>query len=867
MKIWKRIQLLARRRKFEEDLAEEMRIHREMAAETLGPEGARAFGSVAMSLEDSRAVWGFTRLDSWLQDLRYAARGFRKTPGFALTVIGTIGLALGLNTTVFTVFDSYMLKPYAVHDPYGLYWFTWVPTKGQGHSFTWQEYSELARQKSPFTDALAYEGVYAGAGGHGMFGQLVSGNYFTMTGAGTAMGRPLLPEDAAVPGDGAVIVLSYSAWKNKLGGDPGIIGKKVFVRGQPLEVVGVADPAFAGLETVPLEFWVPLTMHVPLMGGPDLFGGKHPAGLQVIGRLHPGTSVDAARAALAGWAAGVTAGGPKDEQAAGAALRSRATSISMTNDAIATFSPFFVAFGLVLLIACANVSNMMLARALARQREMGIRVSLGAGRSRLIRQLLTESLLLAIPAAVAGFLISGLTIQLAGRLMVATLPPTFVKIVTLPNLAPDARVFTFILLTSAAATLLFGLVPAMQTTGSSLVQANRGDFSNDHRPTRLRNALVVTQVTVCALLLICAGVVLRSERWVERQDVGLDTHNVLDLRMVEKYQAKVAERLAGEPVVEAMTAAWKAPLYGTARHIGVTGEGKRETVTLGYNFVSGPFFSVFRIPVLRGRTFTAEETNAGAPVAVLSEIAARRLWPNQDALGKSITIHGRGRHDTYFDREPASANARVIGIVRDTMTGTIANGPEAGYLYFPTSARDAYNDSLLVRLRGDSAAGRSALEKALDQIAPSLTDQINPMDEVLAVQIYPFRVMFWLSSFLGGLGLVLTASGIYGVMSYLVSQRTKEIGIRVALGADARSVIAMVVKQSMRLAAIGAVAGIGLMLAVAPVFTHQLAAIRPYDVEAYAGGVLLVLAAVLAASYYPSRRAVRIDPAVTLRCD
>jgi ABC-type antimicrobial peptide transport system permease subunit len=302
-------------------------------------------------------------------------------------------------------------------------------------------------------------------------------------------------------------------------------------------------------------------------------------------------------------------------------------------------------------------------------------------------------------------------------------------------------------------------------------------------------------------------------------------------------------------------------------HIGVTAEGRKESVGLTYNFVSEPFFSVFRIPLVRGRTFTAEETNTGAPVVVVSETAARRLWGNQDALEATITIHGLGRRSTFFHREPSYPRARVIGVVRDAIMGVIADGPDAGYLYFPTSARDAYNDSLLVRVKDDSAAGRRALVATLDQIAPSLADLINPMDDVFAVQLYPFQLMFCLSSFLGALGLVLTASGIYGVMSYLVSQRTKEIGIRVALGADVRAVIAMVVKQSMRLAAIGVAAGVLFTLAVAPIFAHQLKAINPYDMAAYAGGVVLVLAAVLAASYYPSRRAVRIDPAVTLRCD
>lgn len=650
MKIWKRMQCLIQRQKFDEDLAEEMRIHREMAEEALGPEGPRAFGSVAMSLEDCRAVWGFARLDSWLQDLRYAARGFRRTPTFALTVVATIGLALGLNTTVFTVFDAYLLRPHAVRDPHSLYWFTWVTSAGQGHSFTWPEYEELARQNSVFTDSLAYQMVFAGTNGHAMFGQLVSGNYFTMTGAAMLMGRPLLPEDAAAPGGGAVIVLSHSAWKNKLGGDPEILGKDV------------ADPAFAGLEANPTEFWVPLTMHQSLMGGPDLFGPDHPAVLQVIGRLPRGVSVEAAKAALTAWAAGRTADQSKDQRAVGATLLSRATSLPVTKDVLATFAPFFVAFGLVLLIACANVSNLMLARALSRQREMGIRVSLGAGRSRLVRQLLTESALLALPAAVAGFLVSELTIRLVERLLLATMPPAFVKLVTMPNLAPDARVFGFILLASAAATLLFGLVPAVQTTGSSLVQSNRGDFSNDFRPTRLRKALVITQVTVSVLLLICAGLVLRSTNWVERQNVGLDTRNVFDLRMVEKYQPKVAERLAAESFVESVTVAWKAPLYGFSGHASFAAAARKETVGLGYNFVSAPFFSVFRMPVLRGRTFTTEETNSGAPVVIVSETAARRLWPNQDALGQAIAIPPRehrtrvstARHSTAMPAWSAS---------------------------------------------------------------------------------------------------------------------------------------------------------------------------------------------------------------------
>jgi len=378
---------------------------------------------------------------------------------------------------------------------------------------------------------------------------------------------------------------------------------------------------------------------------------------------------------------------------------------------------------------------------------------------------------------------------------------------------------------------------------------------------------VIVQVAVCGLLLIVAGVVLRSTRWVERQKVGADTRNVFDLHVMEKYHAVIEERLRGEPVVEAAATVWNTPFYDPSRHIAVSAAGKRESIGMTYNFVSRSFFAIFRIPVLRGRTFAEEETKRDAPVVIVSETAARRLWPGGDALGQTVTIHVRGRRNTYFDREPAFADAQVIGIVRDAITGMVADGPDSGALYFPAAAPDVLNESVLVRVKGDAASARRALVASLDRIAPSLADQINPMDDVLAIQIYPFRMMFWLSTFLGGLGLVLTASGIYGVMSYLVSQRTKEIGIRVALGAGARSVVAMVVKQSLRLAAIGAAAGSGLALAIAPVFAHQLKAIDPYDALPHAVGVLLVLAAVLAASFYPSRKAVRIDPATTLRGD
>ncbi len=413
---------------------------------------------------------------------------------------------------------------------------------------------------------------------------------------------------------------------------------------------------------------------------------------------------EAAETPLLAWARARTAALSAEDRAVSAILRPRATTIPFNREALVVFLPVFVAFGLVLLTACANVSNMMLARALARQREIGIRISLGAGRVRLVRQLLTESVLLALPAAAAGSVIAQLTLQAARRILFASVPPAFASIVSLVDLSPDWRVFVFILSGAVGATLAFGLIPAIQTTRSGLVHANRGDFSSDLRPERLRNALVVAQVAICVLLLVSTVIVVRTEGRMTAMDLGMNVHGVYDVRVTEKYQAAVAARLAREPGVEAVAEAWHAPLYGSLRRIAVVPSGGKETTGIAYNFVSPGYFAAFRIPLRKGRIPTEEEAAANAPLVVISESAARRLWPNREALGESIAIPPRRLGDPYYDRAPLGDRARVIGVVRDTLAGMIANGRDVDCIYFTTSARATHNDSVLVRIGGDGAA-------------------------------------------------------------------------------------------------------------------------------------------------------------------
>jgi hypothetical protein len=342
----------------------------------------------------------------------------------------------------------------------------------------------------------------------------------------------------------------------------------------------------------------------------------------------------------------------------------------------------------------------------------------------------------------------------------------------------------------------------------------------------------------------------------------VDARGVWAVEALARYQQPVVTQLAGDPAVEAVASVWQAPLLG-ASDLAVTPSGSRETVAVHYNFVSEAYFRVFRIPVRQGRAFMAEESAGDAAVALVSESTARRFWPGREAVGQSIAIPPPPVRAGVYKWLPPFRTARVVGVVGDVMDGYGRNTAQC--VYFP--GHPGVNGSVVVRMRGETADAQRRLEASLDRIAPSLADAIISMDDAVALRIFPFQVAACIAAFLAAVALLLTVTGIYGVMSYVVSQRTKEIGIRVALGASAGDVVRMVVRQSGRLAGIGAAVGAGLALAVAPVFAHQLEAIRPYDWVPYGVTAAIVVAAALAASYGPARKAVGVDPMKTLRCD
>jgi predicted permease len=728
------------------------------------------FGPKALIEDQCRDARGIGFIETLRQDIRYALRSFRRAPTFAITVIATIALGLGANAAVFTLFNAYLLRPLEVRDPYSLYGFTWRTQNGRFHSFTRAEYEQLKRDNHVFSEMFASrKQLIARIEGRPAYGKLVTEEYFRVLGVEAALGRTLQPEDARDPGREAVVVLSHAFWLSQYGGDPHIVGTTLGVRGRSCEIVGVLREGFAGLDLLPHDFWAPLAL------APQIDDGPSP--LEIIGRLRPDVSPKSAEASLLGWARAITSDRGEAERAMSVLFESRATSIPRSPLTLALFSPIVVAFALVMLIACANVANMMIARALARQREIGIRLSLGAGRLRVVRQLLTESLLLAVPAAVAAFIISQWTVDVGVRALMAAMPAEYAGYMRLATFSPDVRVFAFMVGAAVVSALLFGLAPALEATRPSLVRAARGEFMYDLPQRRPRNGLVVIQIMTSACLLICAVILLRSANRFANIDTGLRTRDVVEIGIREPSRERVLQVLESLPFRQ-VGAVSSVPLDAAAPRITVAVEGDSRLVNTAYRFATPEFFAVFDIPMVAGRPFSAEESASGAPIAIVSATAARRLWPTRNPIGQFLRIHD----------EQSRMKSGVAG----------------------EAPRD----------RG-----------------------------------------------IGMLALVLTISGVYGLLSYVVKQRTKEIGIRMALGATIRNVTGLVLRQSFRLALLGLTLGVAMALGASTLFTKQMMMGRAFDGAAYLWGALIVFASCMLAACVPAARAARVNPANTLRND
>ena len=806
-------------------------------------------------------------------DLCYAARTLRQNPGFAAVAVLAIALGIGVNAGIFTVLNGAALRSLPVPDSAKVVSVYQIfhgkirrNTHGNQSFFSTSEYQAYRADNHVFSGLLAYSpDLMVTLGGdrpRQLYGQLTSCNYFGVLNEPPALGRAFLESDCAAPGSNAVVVLSDDLWRSAYGADPAIAGKKIILNRQLFTVAGVAPPGFQGTEPVQSAFWAPFTMQRALEQGGDFYGDTNMSWLVLMGRSKAGVPLSQVRADL-----GVIAGridqlypGRKTTLAI-----QTATLLSMPEERqllTAAGAIILAAVGMVLLIACANVANLLLARAAGRQKEIAIRLSVGASRGRLIRQLLTESLFIALIGGALGSAVAFWSFNAIMRFVVTHLPNGVPPLGF--NVGPDLRVLGYSLTLTILTGMVFGLAPALKASQPDLsttlksegagLGAKSGGF--------LRQALVCVQVTVCMVLLIAAGLLLRALYLAQTIDPGFEMKNVsavsFDLRgqgyndqRAAVFERQLMERLAALPGVDAVAQAGTTPLSDNHWGTGFTIPGESQPRQIEYNNVTPEYFSMLNIPIVRGRSFTGIETNGGARVAIVTESAARSLWPGQDAVGKALRQEGDGE-------------VQIVGVAKDTQVAKLGKS-DTIYLYLPAGPKEQLRMQVLVHGAAGFASISNSIQAAARAIDPDLLVDVERLEDNLENWRTPSRIVAILAGSLGALALLLAATGIYGVVSFAVSRRVKEIGIRMTLGADARSVMRLILRQAMRPVVLGAVLGIAASAGVSQVLSSMLFGMSTLDPVAFVLVPLFLMAVALLASYVPASRATRVDPMVALR--
>jgi predicted permease len=479
-----------------------------------------------------------------------------------------------------------------------------------------------------------------------------------------------------------------------------------------------------------------------------------------------------------------------------------------------------------------------------------------------VRQLITEALVLSFPCAAIAFVVSRVTVRSGAYALLATMPEPFVARFHMRPLEPDGRVLAFMLVAAAASAVGFGLMPAIQSTRASVVRASRGDFDTPFRKSTLRGLLLFGQIAVSVLLLVCAGVLLRAAMVHGRVDVGFRTRNIVQMSMRDSVSTPVLERIRAEHTVGAIASASSPPLDGGLDQLLVK-TNDSTTLAFDVNVVSPEYFSLLELPIVRGRGFSEDEGRSSASVAIVTQAAAARLWPGLDPIGKEVVMAPADRQRKRL--EPYH-HATVIGVARNATPGWIGRSAEWPVVYYPQPV-DAKKSVLLVRVTNDAIVARSTLDRAVSAVDSGAIDDVHTLEQAMDVQIYPYRMSYAIAWFVGGVALLLTIAGVYGVLSYLVAQRTREMGVRMALGASGNSLIGLILGSATRLAVLGTAVGSIAALGVSKLFAHSMMWIDVYDPIGYAIGVVVVLAATIAAAYVPARRAATVNPVDALRAD
>jgi len=878
---------LFHRRRREREFAEELESHLALHIEDnlragMSPEEARRqalikLGGVSLTQERYREQRGLPMLETLLQDLRFGLRMLRKNPGFSLVAILTLALGIGANTAIFGVVDRLLVRTLPANEPQQLVNLAGRDGKGgEDTSFSYPVYADYRDQNDVFAGVLAFSetplNCSEGERPERILGVLVSGNFFDVLGVAPALGRTFLPEEDRTPGTHPVAVVSYGLWQRKFGADPKLVGRTITLNTHRFTVIGIAPAEFRGLRRgLSPDVYVPLQMIAQAWPGREARHLQHRgfSWLDLMGRLKPGVSRAQAEAAMSALSSRIEKVHPDVTWPLIALADGSQGQTGILSDWRAPLRLLLAMVVLVLLIVCVNIANLLLARGRTRSREMAVRLAVGASRARLIRQLLTESLLLSLAGSLLGLL---LAVWLGG-LLAKYSPPTESSAPPLLAAGLDGRVLLFTLSLSLLTSLLFGLAPAWQASRPNVTMALKEDTSSAGSGRwRLRSALVTGQIALSLVVLTCAGLCVRSLQKLQQIGTGFEAAKVLvmgiDLSLSgyteehgRQFYANLLERTAALPGVEAASVGRIIPLGGNGmrQSVGIEGytppDGK--PINFDMNLVGPQYCATLKLPLQAGRDFTAADNAAAPRVVIINQAAARAYWPNQNPVGKYLSLGAPGGDKPE--------QIEIIGIVADSRYRSLMENYRPGML-LPAWQHYRSDLSLFLRSASDPTALIETVRRELHTLDSNLpVTQIRSLAEQQRNSLYSQRATALLLASFGGLALLLTALGVYGVMAYTVTRRTREIGIRLALGAPRGNVLALILRQGAWLIVVGLLLGGAGAWAATRGLKSFLYGVSATDPLTFFVAAALLCVVAFSACWIPARRAAKVDSLTALR--